>query len=71
MGYGEHQVKDLAATIEAAKDHIDTVVIGTPIDLKSLFPISKPAVRVRYELAPNNADLIIQSIQKVLSMLRQ
>jgi predicted GTPase len=48
MGYGEQQVKDLQATIEAVD--CDAVVVGTPIDLKKVVQINKPAVRVRYQL---------------------
>lgn len=49
MGYGDKQVKDLEATIN--KVDCDTVVIGTPIDLRRVVKIKKPSVRVRYELA--------------------
>lgn len=49
MGYGSKQVKDLEATIN--KVDCDTVVIGTPIDLRRVVRIRKPSVRVRYELA--------------------
>ncbi len=48
MGYGEAQVRDLAATIEAVD--CDIVVSGTPIDLAGLVSVSKPIVRARYEL---------------------
>lgn len=48
MGYGEAQVRDLAATIEAVD--CDVVVSGTPIDLARLVSVSKPIVRARYEL---------------------
>jgi predicted GTPase len=48
MGYGAKQVKDLETTI--AKTPCDIVIIGTPIDLKRIIKISKPAVRVSYEL---------------------
>ncbi len=48
MGYGAKQVKDLETTI--AKTPCDIVIIGTPIDLKRIIKISKPAVRVAYEL---------------------
>ncbi len=48
MGYGNKQVKDLEKTI--AKVKADSVVIGTPIDLRKVVKISKPATRVRYEL---------------------
>ncbi len=49
MGYGNKQVKDLEATIN--KVDCDTVIIGTPIDLRRVVKIKKPSVRVRYELA--------------------
>jgi len=48
MGYGERQVQDLETTINAVP--CDTVIIGTPIDLTRLIKITKPTVRVRYEL---------------------
>ena len=48
MGYGDEQVRDLEATIERVP--CDVVVIGTPIDLNRLVRITKPTVRVRYEL---------------------
>ncbi|MCB9172098.1 MAG: GTPase [Ardenticatenales bacterium] len=48
MGYGEAQMADLAATIEAVP--CDVVVIGTPIDLRRVIDIEKPSVRVTYEL---------------------
>ena len=48
MGYGDGQVKDLEATINAVP--CDTVVIGTPIDLRRVLKIAKPSVRVRYAL---------------------
>ncbi|MCL1846861.1 MAG: cyclic 2,3-diphosphoglycerate synthase [Coriobacteriia bacterium] len=48
MGYGEQQVSDLAATIEATP--CDTVVIATPIDLSRIISIDKPHTRVSYDL---------------------
>ena len=48
MGYGEAQMKDLEATIN--RSDVDMVIIGTPIDLKRIIKINKPAQRVRYEL---------------------
>ena len=48
MGYGEQQIKDLEATINAAD--CDVVIIGTPIDLRRLLHIEKPSVRVTYNL---------------------
>lgn len=48
MGYGKQQIKDLEATIN--KTPCDAVIIGTPINLKRIVKIKKPAYRVFYEL---------------------
>ncbi|MCC7431343.1 GTPase [bacterium] len=48
MGYSDKQVKDLEKTIN--KTDCDLVLIGTPIDLRKLIKINKPALRVTYEL---------------------
>jgi predicted GTPase len=48
VGYGESQMNDLRATIDAAD--CDLVIIATPIDLRRTIPISKPALRVTYDL---------------------
>ena len=49
VGYGEQQIKDLETTIN--KVDCDLVLIGTPIDLRRVVNLNKPALRVRYELA--------------------
>lgn len=49
MGYGDDQIKDLEATINRVD--CDTVIIGTPVDLRRVIKIDKPSVRVRYDLA--------------------
>ena len=48
MGYGEEQTKDLEATIE--RTPCDLVLVATPIDLRRVITIRKPALRVGYEL---------------------
>jgi predicted GTPase len=48
MGYSDRQIKDLEETIDRVP--CDTVIIGTPINLKRIVRINKPAVRVFYEL---------------------
>ena len=48
MGYGEAQLQDLEATINACD--CDAVVIGTPIDLSRVVKINKPHTRVSYDL---------------------
>ncbi len=60
MGYGREQTGELAETI--ARAPVDAVVIGTPIDLRRVITLDKPAVRVRYELQelgePTLADVL-------------
>jgi predicted GTPase len=48
MGYGGKQIKDLEATIAAAK--CDSVIIGTPIDLRRVIKIKQQSARVTYDL---------------------
>ena len=48
MGYGDEQMRDLEATI--ARCPADVVLIATPIDLRRIIRIDKPALRVGYEL---------------------
>jgi len=48
MGYGEKQVKDLEKTIN--NSDADLVIIGTPIDLRKIVKLNKPALRVFYDL---------------------
>lgn len=48
MGYGEKQIRELAATIN--KSDCDLVVSGTPIDLNRVLTTNKKLLRVRYEL---------------------
>ena len=66
MGYGEKQMKDLEATINAVD--CDLVIIGTPIDLGRVININKPMVRVTYELdeigKPTLADILQKKFQK-------
>ncbi len=60
MGYGDKQVRELEQTIEAAT--CDIVLSGTPVDLRRLVKVSKPILRVRYELdeigRPNLEDVL-------------
>jgi len=60
MGYGSEQTRELAQTIENTP--ADLVLIASPIDLRKLIDIRKPAQRVRYELQeigePTLADVL-------------
>ena len=67
MGYGAKQTAELAETINTAP--VDLVVVATPIDLRSLIEIDKPAVRVRYELQeigePTLADVLSKFVDTI------
>jgi len=67
MGYGEKQMKELEETIN--RSDADLVVIGTPIDLRRVININKPAVRVRYELQeigkPDLEDVLKDFFEKL------
>ena len=61
MGYSQGQLDEMAKIIDASD--ADLVVIGTPIDLRQVVEIHKPAVRVRYDLdvlphSPSLADVL-------------
>ncbi len=60
MGYGEDQMRDLEATVD--RTPADLVLIATPIDLRRVIKIKKPALRVSYELQeigkPDLADAL-------------
>ena len=48
MGYGRKQMEELRETI--ARSDADLVLIGTPIDLRRIVELDKPALRVTYRL---------------------
>ena len=62
MGYGDAQMRDLEATIEAAD--VDMVVVGTPIDLTRVIKINKPYQRVRYELQEIGQPTLAELLEK-------
>jgi predicted GTPase len=63
MGYGEEQIRDLETTINATE--ADLVVFSTPVDLRRLVKMKKPAIRVRYELQ----EIGKPDLEEVLSAL--
>ena len=58
MGYSDGQLGEMEKIIDAVDAEV--VVIGTPIDLRSVIEIRKPAVRVRYDLEvlPDSPSLL-------------
>jgi predicted GTPase len=60
MGYGRKQMEELRETI--ARSDAELVLIGTPIDLRRVIDLDKPALRVTYRLQelgePTLADIL-------------
>jgi predicted GTPase len=65
MGYSRKQIKELEQTIN--KVNCDVVLIGTPVDIRNLLDMNKPAVKVTYELReiskPNLEDIIKRKLR--------
>lgn len=68
MGYGDTQVAELAATLDAVD--ADVVLSATPIDLARVLRISKPITRVRYDLVQITGRPLAELIEPVVSMAR-
>jgi len=66
VGYGKDQVRELEETINATP--CDIVLIGTPIDLRRVLKLNKPAVRAKYELqeigTPTLEDILREKFPK-------
>jgi predicted GTPase len=67
MGYSQKQIRELEETIN--KIDCDSVLIGTPVDIRNLLDINKPAAKVTYELReitrPNLEDIIKRHLRKL------
>ena len=64
MGYGDAQIRDLEATIDAAD--ADVVVSGTPIDLTRVLSVNKPMTRARYELREQQPGVLAEAVRKAI-----
>jgi predicted GTPase len=66
MGYGDEQIAELAATLNAVP--ADIVLAATPIDLTRVLTLDRPMVRVRYELdeasGPSLAELVGAAVRQ-------
>jgi predicted GTPase len=64
MGYSDQQRRDLADTIN--RSPADAVLIATPIDLRKVCELDKPAYRALYELevesTPSLADILTERL---------
>jgi predicted GTPase len=68
MGYGEAQIRELAATIAAAP--CDLVVVASPVDLRRLIPIRQPAVRVSYAFEEIGAPRLPALLEPIVEAAR-
>ena len=66
MGYSESQRIDLSDTINASD--ADVVLIATPIDLRKVCDIHKPAVKISYELAEAGEPTLKDTLLKRLGL---
>ncbi len=64
MGYGKSQIEELEETINNSPAEV--VVIGTPIDLRRVMNLKKPAVRVKYELEEVGTPQLKELLKELL-----
>jgi len=64
MGYGQDQVRELEATINATE--ADVVVEGTPINLQRILSVNKPIANVAYELEELEPGAIEEAVRAVV-----
>jgi len=64
MGYGETQIKELEATINATDAEV--VVEGTPIELRRIVSVDKPIANVTYELEELEPGVIEEAVRTVV-----
>jgi predicted GTPase len=65
MGYGDQQIRDLKATIEAVP--CDLVLVGTPFDLSRLIKTKHPMIRVNYSLDQAATDKLSVILDRFLA----
>jgi predicted GTPase len=66
MGYGATQVGELEATLNAIP--ADLVLSATPIDLTRIMKLTKPVVRVRYELDEVEPGALGRLLEPIIAM---
>ncbi|HEY9074727.1 MAG TPA: hypothetical protein VIN67_11405, partial [Desulfobaccales bacterium] len=65
MGYSQEQTKDLEATINHCG--CDLVLFSTPIHLRRLLKLDKPAIRVRYEYQDYGEPTLEEVLEKKMA----
>jgi predicted GTPase len=66
MGYSDTQRAELAATINDSD--ADAVLIATPIDLRKVIELTKPAYRVTYELGDASPPTLAEALRERLGL---
>jgi len=61
MGYGDEQLRELEATINAAD--CDVVVTGTPMDLARIIDVRHPVRHARYALADHGEPTLAEALE--------
>jgi len=65
LGYSAGQLEELRQAIDDTP--CDLVLVGTPVDLKTLLGFRRPAIRVRYEVEELGGDVLRQRARELLS----
>ena len=65
MGYDSKQIQELEQTINAVP--CDTVLVGTPIDLRRFLNLNKPSAKASYELKEIGIPTLEEILKKFLS----
>ena len=65
LGYGQKQIKELERSINRVP--ADSIIMATPVDLRKLMTLNKPAVKVDYELRIKSINKFTRIIKKVIS----
>jgi predicted GTPase len=61
MGYGDEQLEELEATINATD--CDVVVTGTPMDLGRIVEVKHPMRHARYALADHGEPTLAEALE--------
>lgn len=64
VGYAPEQINDLEETVNNTP--CDVVVIATPVDLRGIIKIKRPAVRVKYEVKETGRPDLKDAIEKFM-----
>jgi predicted GTPase len=69
MGYGDAQIRELEATLNAVD--ADIVLSATPIDLTRVLRLDKPICRVRYDLVETGGKPLVDVIAPIIEAAKR